>query len=104
MPKTTTRISVLKHSLIRRLTQFNLERDNFVIFGSAPLLAHGIRRNIHDLDVVARGFIVGFIRTLAGSEDGGHKKLTGDRQVAADWSRECAPTGTQQPPQLFAGA
>jgi hypothetical protein len=55
MPATTTGISVLEHPLIRRLIQLDLDRDNFVIFGSGPLLAHGIRRNIHDLDVVARG-------------------------------------------------
>lgn len=54
MPETTTGISLLEHPLIRRLIQLDLERDNFVIFGSGPLLAHGIR-NIHDLDVVARG-------------------------------------------------
>jgi hypothetical protein len=26
-----------------------------VIFGSGPLLAHGLRHDIHDLDIVARG-------------------------------------------------
>lgn len=55
MPETPTGISVLAHPLIRRLTQLDLDRDNFVIFGSGPLFAHGIRRKIHDLDVVARG-------------------------------------------------
>lgn len=54
MPETSTAISVLEHPLIRRLIQADLERDHFVIFGSGPLLAHGIRRNIYDLDVVAR--------------------------------------------------
>ncbi len=46
---------VLAHPLIRRLVALGLERDDFVIFGSAPLLAHGLRRSISDLDVVARG-------------------------------------------------
>lgn len=55
VPKMPTGISVLEHPLIRRLTQLDLEWDDFVIFGSGPLFAHGIRRNIHDLDVVARG-------------------------------------------------
>ncbi len=32
-----------------------LDPDHFVIFGSAPLLAHGLRSEVHDLDVVARG-------------------------------------------------
>jgi hypothetical protein len=45
--------------LIRRLvklaTELDLDRRDFVIFGSGPLLAHGLRRRIRDLDVVARG-------------------------------------------------
>jgi len=48
-------VDVLKNPLIRRLIAFDLDRDDFVIFGSAPLLAHGLRRSIRDLDVVARG-------------------------------------------------
>jgi hypothetical protein len=48
-----------ENRLIRRLivivTDLDLDRDDFVIFGSAPLLAHGLRRRIHDVDVVARG-------------------------------------------------
>ncbi len=45
--------------LIRRLallvTELDLDRRDFVIFGSGPLLAHGLRSGIRDLDVVARG-------------------------------------------------
>jgi hypothetical protein len=45
--------------LLRRLemliTGLQLDRRDFVIFGSGPLLAHGLRDGIHDLDVVARG-------------------------------------------------
>ena len=48
-------VDVLKNPLIRRLIAFDLDRDDFVILGSAPLLAHGLRRSIRDLDVVARG-------------------------------------------------
>ena len=48
-------VDVLKDPLIRRLIAFDLDRDDFVIFGSAPLLAHGLRRSIRDLDIVARG-------------------------------------------------
>jgi hypothetical protein len=45
-----------ENPLIHRLLRLNLEPDDFVIFGSAPLFAHGIlRRELHDLDVVARG-------------------------------------------------
>ena len=45
--------------LIRRLvtlvTDLDLDRSDFVIFGSGPLLAHGLRQGVRDLDVVARG-------------------------------------------------
>jgi hypothetical protein len=47
--------------LIRRLivlvTELDLDRRDFVIFGSGPLLAHGLRLHIRDLDVVARGAV-----------------------------------------------
>ncbi|MFG2997542.1 hypothetical protein [Streptomyces sp. NPDC048340] len=32
-----------------------LPAEDYVIFGSGPLLAHGIRREVGDLDVVVRG-------------------------------------------------
>ena len=48
-----------ENRLIRRLAMLVSELDlnvrDFVIFGSGPLLAHGLRDDIHDLDVVARG-------------------------------------------------
>ena len=48
-----------ENKLIRRLatlvTRLHLDRGDFVIFGSGPLLAHGLRPSIHDLDIVARG-------------------------------------------------
>jgi hypothetical protein len=50
---------VLDGELFQRLEQLiadlRLDRNDFVIFGSAPLLAHGLRGEIHDLDIVARG-------------------------------------------------
>jgi len=59
MRKTMPAAALSKNRLIRRLTRLvidlNLNRSDFVIFGSGPLLAHGLRRNIRDLDVVARG-------------------------------------------------
>lgn len=52
-------VALSEHKLIRRLvelmTELDLDRRDFVIFGSGPLLAHGLRRRISDLDVVARG-------------------------------------------------
>ena len=50
-PKIT---DVLGNPLICHLVNLELERDDFVIFGSAPLLAHGLRQRVSDLDVVAR--------------------------------------------------
>jgi hypothetical protein len=48
-----------ENKLIRRLvkivTELDLDHRDFVIFGSGPLLAHGLRKRIGDLDVVARG-------------------------------------------------
>jgi len=53
------RETLTDHRLIRRLamlvTMLGLDRRDFVIFGSGPLLAHGLRTQIGDLDVVARG-------------------------------------------------
>jgi hypothetical protein len=58
----TSRTAWLSNNpLIRRFVQLvaelDLDRRDFVIFGSGPLLAHGLRRNISDLDVVARGVV-----------------------------------------------
>ena len=47
--------AVARHPLIRRLKALGFDPADFVVFGSGPLLAYGIRRNIQDLDVVARG-------------------------------------------------
>ncbi|HEY0936700.1 MAG TPA: hypothetical protein VGD91_23575 [Trebonia sp.] len=48
-----------ENRLIRRLAvltaQLDLDRRDLVVFGSGPLLAHGLRRGVRDLDVVARG-------------------------------------------------
>jgi hypothetical protein len=48
-----------ENRLIRRLAtlvaRLHLDPGDFVIFGSGPLLAHGLRSSIHDLDIVARG-------------------------------------------------
>ncbi|MCA2219517.1 hypothetical protein [Jidongwangia harbinensis] len=42
------------HHLIRLLTNLRLPVGDYVIFGSGPLLAHGLRTTISDLDIVAR--------------------------------------------------
>lgn len=48
--------------LIRELLAMHLDSDDFVIFGSAPLLAHGLRARVRDLDVVARGKVMRWAR------------------------------------------
>ena len=60
MDETATHVAALpENKLITRLvkivTELDLDRRDFVIFGSGPLLAHGLRQRISDLDVVARG-------------------------------------------------
>jgi hypothetical protein len=42
------------HRLIRLLTSLHLPTEDYVIFGSGPLLAHGLRDDISDVDIVAR--------------------------------------------------
>jgi hypothetical protein len=59
MRETTPAAALWEDKLIRRLiklvTELDLDRSDFVIFGSGPLLAHGLRQSVGDLDVVARG-------------------------------------------------
>jgi hypothetical protein len=43
------------HRLIRLLEKLALPASDYVVTGSGPLLAHGLRKNIHDIDLVARG-------------------------------------------------
>lgn len=57
--RVTASPALSENRLIRRLrelvAEFDLDCQDFVIFGSGPLLAHGIRQSVSDLDVVARG-------------------------------------------------
>lgn len=43
------------HPLIRALRGLDLPSEHYVVFGSGPLLAAGLRDHISDLDIVARG-------------------------------------------------
>lgn len=43
------------HPLIRALSGLDLPADDYVVFGSGPMLAHGLRTQLGDLDIVARG-------------------------------------------------
>lgn len=48
-------MSLDRHPLIRMLRALDLPADDYVVFGSGPLLAHGLRTELGDLDIVARG-------------------------------------------------
>jgi hypothetical protein len=43
------------HRLIRLLEKLALPASDYVVTGSGPLLARGLRNDIHDIDVLARG-------------------------------------------------
>lgn len=46
---------VRQNPVIKKLLSLNLPPDDYAIFGSGPLFAHGITDRLGDLDVVARG-------------------------------------------------
>ncbi|MFF0740715.1 hypothetical protein ACFYVL_09965 [Streptomyces sp. NPDC004111] len=43
------------HPLFRKFISLHLPAGDYVIAGSAPMLAHGMNRTIGDIDIVARG-------------------------------------------------
>lgn len=43
-----------QHPFIRELLTLHLPTDDYVVAGSGPLLAHGLRQDVSDLDIVAR--------------------------------------------------
>ncbi|MFC3573384.1 hypothetical protein ACFOZ0_08880 [Streptomyces yaanensis] len=44
-----------RHPFICELLSLDLPSSDYVVAGSGPLLAHGLRQDVSDLDVVARG-------------------------------------------------
>lgn len=52
------------NSLIERLRSFDLPTEDFAIFGSGPMMAHGIKES-HDLDIISRGAAWEKAQTLA---------------------------------------
>jgi hypothetical protein len=54
MEATHAETKLSEHRLVRRLLLLGLDRRHFVVFGSGPLLLHGLR-DVGDLDIVARG-------------------------------------------------
>ncbi|WP_215454481.1 hypothetical protein [Streptomyces sp. ATCC 21386] len=47
-------MGLLQHPFIRELLTLHLPTDDYVVAGSGPLLAHGLRQDVNDLDIVAR--------------------------------------------------
>ncbi|MER5303236.1 hypothetical protein ABT039_27765 [Streptomyces lasiicapitis] len=43
------------HPIFRKLASLRLPAEDYVIAGSAPMMAHGLNRIIGDIDIVARG-------------------------------------------------
>lgn len=46
---------MLSHPLIQNLLSLNLALEDFAVFGSGPMFAHGIKDLGGDLDLIARG-------------------------------------------------
>ncbi len=46
---------VLRNPLVQRLSALRLDMNHYAVFGSGPMLAHGLRTSVGDLDIIARG-------------------------------------------------
>jgi len=45
---------VNNHPLIKKLLSLDLPPEDYAVFGSGPMFAHGIKDLGHDIDVIAR--------------------------------------------------
>jgi hypothetical protein len=74
------------HPLIKQLLAIGLPPEDFVVFGSGPMLARGIKES-RDLDVLARG--AAWTKASAGGTSeaagGGRKAVIGDIEIFNDW-------------------
>lgn len=48
-------MSLKDNSLFKKLISLNLPTEDFAVFGSGPMFAYGLRKSIHDIDLIARG-------------------------------------------------
>ena len=48
-------MNVKEKEIFKELLSLHLPVSDYVIFGSGPLFAHGIRSDVRDLDILARG-------------------------------------------------
>lgn len=62
--------------LVQKLRGMDVNPNDFVIFGSAPLLAHGLRTTVSDLDVVARADV---LRRVSSTGTPARGTYSGDR-------------------------
>ena len=66
-------MALSERRLFRLLEKLALPSGDYVVTGSAPLLAHGLKSSIHDLDLVARGKaweIAASMAPVVGSQSG----------------------------------
>ncbi|GAA3022618.1 hypothetical protein GCM10010519_59350 [Streptomyces lactacystinicus] len=54
-----------QHPLVQNLISLHLPARDYVVAGSGPLLAHGLKQDVGDLDIVARGRAWEIITALA---------------------------------------
>lgn len=94
-----------KHPLVLKLLSLHLPATDYVVAGSGPLLAHGLRDRVGDLDIVARGAAWKTAETLAEpvAAPSGHGRMVllfgGDIEVFDRWL-----PGTPEPDALIEGA
>jgi hypothetical protein len=75
-------MALSEHRLFRLLEKLALPLGDYVVTGSGPLLAHGLKASIHDLDLVARGKAWEIAKEKApviGSQSGFGKRIVLDR-------------------------
>lgn len=77
---------LIDHPLIKQLLALDLPPDDFVVFGSGPMMARGIKES-HDLDILARG--AAWEKAAANgtteANNGGRKTAIGDLEIFNDW-------------------
>lgn len=65
----TDQLTVRQHPLIIEFRELDLPGTDYILAGSSPLLAHGIRTDITDLDIVARGPAWEIVQTMGPVQD-----------------------------------
>lgn len=66
------------HYVIDKIKDLGLPTKDFAIFGSGPMMIHGLKELIHDIDIVARGEAWEMIQRLGNVEiaELGDKRVT----------------------------